>query len=93
MASDDIVINRDFGVFMAALFEQSQRDYQSTTNTLIMLEKIRAERAETALALARNAIMGMLNGDYMPTSAAIERALFPSWEVVEAVRLASGGSS
>lgn len=93
MATDDIVISKDFAEFMAALHEQSVADYTYTTNAVIEFETARADRAETALAMARDAIMGMLDGPYMPTSAAIERALYPSWEAVEAERKhrAAGG--
>ena len=84
--SETITIRRDFGVFMAGLYEQQKRDYDYTVNALIDSANTRADRAETTLAWVREGIGRLLDGDYMPTSAAIERALYPSWEFIERLR-------
>lgn len=83
---ETITIRKDFGEFMAALWEQSKRDYDFTVNSLIDAANTRADRAETTLAWVREAIGYLLDGDYMPTSAALHRALYPSWELVERLR-------
>lgn len=83
---ETIVIRKDFGVFMAGLWEQSKRDYDYTVNSLIDAANARADRAETTLAMVREVIGGMMDSDFMPTSAAIMRALYPSWDLVERIR-------
>lgn len=92
-SGETIVINKDFGIFMAALYEQSAKDAAWTTNQLIDAFRERAQRAEALVEMIRVEIGDMMSGRYMPTSAAVERALYPAWDVVTAYMAGSDGTT
>jgi hypothetical protein len=80
---ETITIRKDFGIFMAKLYEQSARDVQWTTNQIIEGLTDRAERAEATLEAVRFVVGSLMAGDFMPTSAAVIRALYPSEAMVK----------
>lgn len=67
---------------IAALVEQNAKDAAWTANTLIESYRQQAIRAESTLAAIRDRVGHLLSGDYMPTSTALIRALYPSEELI-----------
>lgn len=65
------------------IMQQNAKDAAWTTNELLDAYKSRAEKAETTIALIRARIGALLDGPYMPTSHAIEAALWPSDKQVQ----------
>ena len=65
------------------IMQQNAKDAAWTTEQLLHAYKDRAERAEATLALIRHGVGGLLNGPYMPTSHAIEAALWPASDQVQ----------
>lgn len=74
------------------IMQQNAKDAAWTTNELLHGYKSRAEEAEAALALIRARVSALLDGPYMPTSHAIEAALWPSSEQVQNWRGVKGES-
>ena len=60
------------------IMQQNAKDAAWTTEQLLHAYKDRAEKAEATLALIRRGVGALLNGPYMPTSHAIEAALWPA---------------
>lgn len=58
-------------------------DLAFATNSVIGYLERRLAVAEATLDLVRTETCRLIDGEYMPTSAAIERALYPSEEAVE----------
>lgn len=58
-------------------------DLAFATNSVIDHLERRSEAAEATLYLIRDKVMRLVQGRYMPTSWAIEQALFPEEEEVE----------
>lgn len=65
------------------IMQKNAADAAWTTNQLLDAYKDRAERAEATLGLIRANIQALLAGPYMPTSHAIEAALWPDNEQVQ----------
>lgn len=68
----------------AALIQQNAKDLNFTTDALLFGYKNSAEMAQATVDAIRYGINRLLSSDYMPTTAAIKRALYPSEELVEA---------
>lgn len=67
---------------IASLVQQNARDLAYTTNTLLDSYRQDALVAQATLLCIREVVSGLLSGDFMPTPAAIERALYPSERLV-----------
>jgi hypothetical protein len=74
------------------VMQQNAKDAAWTANELLHAYKSQAEQAEATLELIRDRIYALLSGPYMPTSHAIEAALWPSREQVEAWANGAKGS-
>ena len=68
---------------VAAIFTQMAADSEFTTNTLLGAYRSEIADLRATLTAVRAGITCLLDGDYMPTSAALERALWPSSAVVD----------
>lgn len=66
------------GGLMGALLQQSLNNAHSVGQQLYENEKERADTLQSTLDAVRRGIEFLLDGEYMPTSAAIMRALYPS---------------
>jgi ABC-type phosphate/phosphonate transport system ATPase subunit len=75
------------------IMQQNAKDAAWTTNELLHAYKSQAEHAEAALALIRDRIGALLDGPWMPTSHAIDAALYPSREQVEEYMKLTGGTN
>jgi endonuclease III len=75
-----------FSPLIADVLTAMTADSQATTNALIEGLTARATRAEAALDAVRDQVMDLLSGTWMPTPAAIQRALWPSELVVDKFR-------
>lgn len=65
------------------IMQQSAKDAAWTTNQLLESYQSRTAELEATLNLIRTRISALLDGPYMPTSRAIEAALWPSSEQVQ----------
>ena len=58
----------------------------ATTDRIIESLTDRAQDAEATLAAVRTDVVRLIEGDYAPTTAALERALWPSMDAVAVMR-------
>lgn len=65
------------------IMQQNAADAAWTTNQLLEFHQNRTAELEATLNLIRTRITALLGGPYMPTSHAIEAALWPSSEQVQ----------
>ena len=79
--------------FIVRVMQQNAKDAAWTTNQLLDSYENRAKQAEATLALIRSGIGQLLDGPYMPTSHAIEAALWPSSELVQERMKLTGGTN
>lgn len=68
---------------VADLMEQSMRQTHAVTKSVIDLLEHRAERAETALQLVREAVQDLYSDVYLPNPRFVLSALYPSEEAVK----------
>lgn len=70
--------------FVGALMHRSHLEPLGLANSLVDSYKTQAERAETTLNLVRRKVVDLISGQWMPTTYALEAALFPRDEEVNA---------
>lgn len=75
-----------FSPLVADLMQASLTQTHAVTNSVIDNLTERAELAEATLAAIRTAVLDLVGGDFMPTPAAIERALYPRQAVINSHR-------
>lgn len=75
------------------IMQKNAADAAWTTNQLLDSYERRTKQLEATLALIRDGIGRLLDGPYMPTSHAIEAALWPSSERVEVQMELKGGTN
>lgn len=68
---------------VARILEANSRGLAHTTNTLIDNLTHQAETAEATIRAIREEVELLLSGSYMPTPAAILKALWPSEEFID----------
>lgn len=74
------------------IMQKNAADAAWTTNQLLDSYERRTKELEAALALIRDGIGRLLDGPWMPTSRAIEAALWPSSERVQERMKLTGGT-
>jgi hypothetical protein len=77
---------------MADLIGANMDALNRTTNTLIDSLSVDLAKSHATVDAIRDGVIELLSGDYMPTPAAIERALYPSAAMVDRFRVEGGAS-
>jgi hypothetical protein len=82
-------IPADAADLIATLTQASLSETFATTNRLIQNLTEQLDEAQAMVAAIRSRVCDLLDGDHMPTPAAITRALWPSEAVVAEFRQAA----
>lgn len=79
-------IPMDAANLIAQIVSANVTNLAATTDRIIEALTDRAQDAEATLAAVRTGIVRLIDGDYAPTTAALERALWPSEDCVAVYR-------